>query len=137
MFFGGWCARSCWNYFGNFLGVRGIITTPDDLLSSWWFDCTGKSLRSIIFRLIPYLICWHVWCARNKAIFEEVPMDPLSVVRRVRDDVFLAFRGRPFRGSVSARSGHLVNLLSIYRSQSSNRAGIGWLSTRGVLVLAY
>jgi hypothetical protein len=125
LLFTGWCARACWNYFGNLLGVRGNISSAIDLLSTWWIRSTGKSLRSILYRLIPCLICWHIWCARNKAIFEDCPMDRFSVIRRVRNDVYLAFRGRPFRGSVSHRSSRFVSLLSISCSQSSDRAGIG------------
>jgi hypothetical protein len=125
LFFGGWCANVCWNYFRSLLGVSGTLSTSQDLVLYWWAGCSGRSLRSIIFRLIPCILCWHLWCARNKAIFDESPMDPLSVIRRVREDVFLAFRGRPFRGMVSLRSAHLVNLFSVSCSRSSVRAGIG------------
>jgi hypothetical protein len=125
LLFSGCIARACWNYFGNLMSIHGCVSSSSDLLGSWWIGCSSKSLRSICGRLISSLICWHIWCARNKAIFEELPMDPLSIIRRVRNDVFLAFRGRPFRGTVSSRTATLVALLSISCSQSSVRSGIG------------
>ena len=125
LFFHGFVANSVWNYFRNLLSIRGDYSTPAGILSSWWSSGIGKSLRSIVLRIIPCLICWHIWCSRNKAIFDATPMDSFSIVRRVRNDVFLAFRARPFRRSVGSRSAALQAALSISLSFSDPREGIG------------
>ena len=125
LFFNGFVAKAVWNYFRNLLSLRGDFSSPAAILSSWWSGGFGRSLRSTVLRLIPCLICWHIWCSRNKAVFEEIPMDPFSIVRRVRNDVFLAFRARPYRRSVGSRSSALLDILSISLCSTDPRSGIG------------
>ena len=136
LFFHGCVARSVWNYFRNLLSLRGDFSTPASVFSTWWSVGLGKSLRSIVHRLIPSLICWHIWCSRNKAFFDDSPMDPVSIVRRVRKDIFLAFRARPFRGVVSARSASIQAILSISLVSTDPRSGIGWVFSGFLVIVA-
>lgn len=122
----GFVARAVWNYFRNLMTARGTSSSPATVLGTWWASSSGKSLRSILLRMLPCLICWHIWCSRNKTIFEDSPMNPTSIIRRIRNDVFLAFRGRPFKGNVGSRSRQLEIAFSICSAQYSSRAGIGW-----------
>jgi hypothetical protein len=125
LFFASSTASACWNYFSNLLSVRGVVRSANDLPATWWTRNSGKSLRSIIHRLVPCLICWHIWCARNKATFDDSPMIPSTIIHQVRNDVFLAFRGRPFRGNLSSYAHRFVRLLSISCAPSSARLGVG------------
>lgn len=124
LFFLGYCTVAVWNYFGNLVGFQGSATSR--LLRDWWSGIPDKSVRSSVYHLNPCLICWHLWNARNKAFFDESPMDLPTIVRKVRNDVFLVFRGRPFKGAIGSRSSRLVRIFDISSSPPTLQAGIGW-----------
>ena len=46
----------------------------------WWMQ-RGKSLWPI-----PILFHWHLWCARNKRIFEERGLSKADIVNKIQLD---------------------------------------------------
>nr|XP_027086471.1 uncharacterized protein LOC113708207 [Coffea arabica] len=40
------------------------------VLAKWWLRITTKSTLKLIYRILPCLVCWHLWRARNSVLFE-------------------------------------------------------------------
>ena len=40
-----------------------------------------------MFTILPSLICWHIWKARNKGVFEGKPLHPAAVVQAIFREV--------------------------------------------------
>ena len=43
----------------------------------WWIN------RGELVRVIPILFHWHIWCTRNKKLFEDIPCQPLLTAHKI------------------------------------------------------
>lgn len=69
IFADGELAQFLWNFFGNDAGIiyRGIGVRSR--LAGWWCQPTRNSRLDSIHTMLPNIICWHIWVARNLAFF--------------------------------------------------------------------
>ena len=73
-----------WAWFEQ--GLRLHIGASDTLLLKllgWWMHSSGKMLLATLANLLPVLICWELWKARNKAVFEDIVLSPAHVRHQV------------------------------------------------------
>lgn len=74
-------------------------TPADDIilkLQSWWVHSSGSELFAELARLLPTLICWEIWKARNRAFFEGVVITGPGIIHQVIMGLQLIGRGSPF-----------------------------------------
>ena len=60
-----------WSFYANLLDINTDVLTIQHMLSKWWTKSKGSSLYSWILRVLPCLIIWNLWKARNKARFDD------------------------------------------------------------------
>lgn len=65
LFFNSTLAKNIWDHFQSLIGLSFQASTFKGNLMLWWFQARGKSIRSLLCKIIPSLICWHIWKARN------------------------------------------------------------------------
>nr|XP_027086600.1 uncharacterized protein LOC113708336 [Coffea arabica] len=63
-------AQFLWAFFGNAVGVVYRGTGVWSRLVGWWSLPTLHSRMKMIHTVLPSIIYWHVWLARNLAFFE-------------------------------------------------------------------
>ncbi|XP_071902720.1 uncharacterized protein [Coffea arabica] len=78
-----WMARYVWSYFQCMLGVRGAADTLIKTLQGWWILASGKSPTAVLVYLLPVLICWELWKARNQVVYENVFLRPPYICRQI------------------------------------------------------
>src|SRR4051812_18148761 len=57
------------------------------MLTNWWREVKGNSLHSWLLHLIPSIIIWHIWKAKNKKRFEDKDMSASIIIELVRLDI--------------------------------------------------
>ncbi|XP_071909633.1 uncharacterized protein [Coffea arabica] len=67
-----------WNYFGGLCGLSCQVVPLLARIVAWWLRVQDSAIQRLICLVLPSIACWHIWKARNKAIFEGV---------RIRSDV--------------------------------------------------
>jgi hypothetical protein len=55
-------------------------STLDDCFENW-------DRKEDLYITLPSILCWFVWLARNKTIFEGSNPSPLSVVYKLRENL--------------------------------------------------
>lgn len=61
-------ATYVWSFYMNLLQVDGDAQTINHTLSNWWHLAKGKSLYAWLQKIVPSLVLWHIWKARNLAL---------------------------------------------------------------------
>lgn len=64
--------------------MEGEFLTLNHAMSTWWHLAKGKTLHSWLLKLVSPLIIWHLWKARNFAIYEEIPIKSVSIIDAIR-----------------------------------------------------
>ncbi|XP_071902637.1 uncharacterized protein [Coffea arabica] len=87
LFANGQIASTVWNYFGGLCG----FSCPGSFLRSrivgWWFRLHDSETRRLIDRILPSVLCWHIWKARNKAMFEGVQMQSSAICKDIFSEI--------------------------------------------------
>ncbi|KAI0491988.1 hypothetical protein KFK09_026251 [Dendrobium nobile] len=81
LFINGQIARKVWSYF-ILMTSKNVVYIPDNLfemVDSWFIPKKGH-----IFNLIPILILWYIWKARNEAKHDNIKMDEIRIIDNVK-----------------------------------------------------
>ncbi|PKU74518.1 Putative ribonuclease H protein [Dendrobium catenatum] len=81
-------AVKVWNYFGEIFHVNGggPVCSVFSLLEVWMVRVKGH-----IRNVIPLLIIWFIWLARNDSRFNNIVMNHLSIISRIKDKIFALY----------------------------------------------
>ncbi|XP_071918896.1 uncharacterized protein [Coffea arabica] len=74
LFANGQIASEVWNYFGGLCGFSCSGSSLPSSIVGWWLRLHDTETRQLIDRILPNIVCWQIWKARNKAMFEGVQM---------------------------------------------------------------
>ncbi|PKU60176.1 uncharacterized protein LOC110095807 [Dendrobium catenatum] len=88
VFINGPIATKVWIYFDN---IFNVITSfhydsITSLLKDWFLPIKGH-----IRNLIPIIICWYLWEIRNNSKHENIGMNALNVIAKVKNKVLQLF----------------------------------------------
>ncbi|XP_027098892.2 uncharacterized protein [Coffea arabica] len=53
----------------------------------WWLRSHNSAIRRFICLILPSFICWHIWKARNKAVFEGEQMRSTVICQSIFSEV--------------------------------------------------
>ncbi|XP_071901116.1 uncharacterized protein [Coffea arabica] len=56
----------------------------------WWLSSQPKGQRQVVVSILPSFICWHIWKARNKAVWEGISLSSGDICHGIIQDVVLA-----------------------------------------------
>ncbi|KAI0519126.1 hypothetical protein KFK09_006566 [Dendrobium nobile] len=75
-------AQKVWNHFSTLAGVDVSAFHGDlkDMLALWFTKGKGH-----IFNLLPILIIWYLWKARNESKHEGIKMDENQIIANIRN----------------------------------------------------
>nr|XP_027093583.1 uncharacterized protein LOC113713984 [Coffea arabica] len=59
-------------------------------LVTWWLSLHSDAQRCHVVSILPSFICWHIWKARNKAIFEGVKLTREEICHGILRDISAA-----------------------------------------------
>ncbi|XP_027118706.2 uncharacterized protein [Coffea arabica] len=99
----GQVALEVWSYFGSMCGVICTGSLLRARMGAWWFVEQKLERRRFIFTILPSLICWHIWKARNKGVFEGKPMRPAVVIQAIFREAKMLLEIQ-FKGQVGAHT---------------------------------
>lgn len=84
-------ASQLWKHFEGLMGMKISPTNIKSRLLSWWFSSRGNNIYSILCKIIPSLICWNIWCARNNSFFEGQLMKAQIIMSKIHEDIRTIF----------------------------------------------
>lgn len=90
LFLTGHIAMEVWSYFGAICGRPLSSPNLRAQLIDWWLAFEQSIVRRFILATLPSFICWNIWKARNKTIFDGVQLRSEGVSQGVFIDVKLA-----------------------------------------------
>nr|XP_027109299.1 uncharacterized protein LOC113729174 [Coffea arabica] len=76
-----------WTFFGNSAGVSYRGMGVRSRLAAWWCQPVRYSRLESLHSVLPCIICWHIWLARNLAIFEGQLLRRQTICDRILADV--------------------------------------------------
>ncbi|XP_071920691.1 uncharacterized protein [Coffea arabica] len=80
-------AMEVWTYFTGLSGLQTIMSTLRARVVAWWMVGPRAEKRRILFRILSCYICWHIWKARNQAVFERSRMCAVTIRQAIMSDV--------------------------------------------------
>ncbi|XP_071918732.1 uncharacterized protein [Coffea arabica] len=72
-----------WQSFEGIDGSLSPVFTVRHALTKWWLRVTTKSALKLIYRILPCLVCWHLWRATNSVLFEGKGVTAAGVHLRI------------------------------------------------------
>ena len=76
-----------WTYFTCLSGLQTVVSTLRARVVASWIVGPRAEKRRILFRILPCYICWHIWKARNQAVFEGTRMCAITIRQAIMSDV--------------------------------------------------
>ena len=64
-------------------------------LQAWWSNISGKSAMAKLSHIVPLFVCWELWKARNRAIFDATTPSATHVVRQILRLIHLVALAHP------------------------------------------
>ena len=58
----------------------------------WWLRPAKNKWLRLVYQVLPSLICWHLWKARNVALWEGKVLTAMQVHRFVLSDLCVIFQ---------------------------------------------
>ena len=74
----------------SFQVEAGEFATPSMIkhaIIQWWLRPAKNKLLRLLYQVLPSLICWHLWKARNVALWEGKVLNTMQVHRFVFSDL--------------------------------------------------
>ena len=87
-------AQFLWTFFGNGAGVTYRGSGARSRLAGWWCQPKCSSRLASLHVLVPSIICWHIWLARNLAVFEGKCLRREAMCDRILADIVGLFCGK-------------------------------------------
>ena len=76
-------AQAVWASFEECQGELARVSTVCHLVVRWWLRRGHNVYLKFVYRLLPMLVCWELWKARNTGVFEGRRAVSTEVVRQV------------------------------------------------------
>ncbi|XP_071906092.1 uncharacterized protein [Coffea arabica] len=92
LFAAGDMANHIWHYFGDAVGVAWTGSAFHVYMAAWWQGRHRNKFLMFVHQVIPLLICWHIWKARNGVKYEGKTVGGLQVCRYIFSDLLEMFR---------------------------------------------
>ena len=89
-------------------------------LASWWLASPRSMRRQAIYHILPSLICWHLWKARNRAVFEGIQPQSSSICQAIFRETKVLLEGQ-LKERVEAQS-----FLQLCEWASQSRGSFGF-----------
>lgn len=89
LFLHGEVANNIWTYFANAFSESCHVHTLSHMLQLWWMKGKKNSLDNWFCDMLPPLIIWNIWKARNICKFEDVPMSVHAVLESIRSELYM------------------------------------------------
>ncbi|XP_071921800.1 uncharacterized protein [Coffea arabica] len=86
-FSNGHIASTVWHYFGASCGLSFPGSSLRPRTVGWWLSSYDSEIQRFIGHILPSIVCWQIWKARNKAMFEDVQMRPLAICRAIFSEI--------------------------------------------------
>lgn len=99
----GQVAAEVWSYFARACGVTSVSSVLRDRIGAWWLAPQRSRERRVLFTTLPSLICWHIWKARNRAVYEGIRACTVDMVQAIFRDLQLMVELR-FQQSTGVQS---------------------------------
>lgn len=110
-------ATEVWNFFSKALSVPTMGPTGIlGRLQQWWLLQPPGTARGMVCRVLPSLICWGLWKARNMAMYEGAVASPAQVCREVKSLLLNISQVYPFV-QVARDDGELAHLGFLLRTE--------------------
>ncbi|XP_071920660.1 uncharacterized protein [Coffea arabica] len=87
----GQLALEVWAYFQNICGIGSSYDSLRAHLFDWWMFPTPRGKQRFVFDIVPVFICWNIWKARCRAVFEGARVRVKEICDEVFQDVKSAF----------------------------------------------
>nr|XP_027067494.1 uncharacterized protein LOC113693117 [Coffea arabica] len=87
LFAEGGLAAEVWKFFGSVCGVHLNAGHVRGILGSCWLRRINSERLKLMFQILTSLVYWHIWKAKNKAIFQGSRMNPATVCRDIFKDL--------------------------------------------------
>nr|XP_027071629.1 uncharacterized protein LOC113696407 [Coffea arabica] len=71
--------RWVWNSFQVEAGDFAHVSTVKHAVIQWWMRPAKNKLMKLLYQILPSLICWHLWKARNVAVWEGKVLSAIQV----------------------------------------------------------
>ena len=87
LFLEGGLATTVWSFFGSRCGVGLNVGHVQGWLGNWWLKLVESDRLKFVLRLLPSLVCWHIWKARNKVVFQGARLNSTAACRAIFRDL--------------------------------------------------
>ncbi|XP_071929043.1 uncharacterized protein [Coffea arabica] len=87
LFSNGHIGSTVWHYFGASCGLSFPGSSLRPRIVGWWLSSYDSEIQRFIGHILPSIVCWQIWKARNKAMFEDVQMRPLAICRAIFSEI--------------------------------------------------
>lgn len=64
-------AMRLWKYFGWVARISYLGIGVRSKLAAWWFGCRSNRYIDVVNQILPILICWQIWKARNRKVLKD------------------------------------------------------------------
>ncbi|XP_071905745.1 uncharacterized protein [Coffea arabica] len=61
-------ALQLWQFFGLVVGITYLGRGVRSKLAAWWFCHSSNGFLAFVYEILPTLICWQIWKARNRKV---------------------------------------------------------------------
>ncbi|XP_071923159.1 uncharacterized protein [Coffea arabica] len=92
-------AQFLWAFFGNAASVVYRGAGVRSRLAGWWCQLKCHSRMESLNTVLPSIIYWHIWLARNLAIFEGQYLRRQTICDRILADAVGVLSGEDGRGA--------------------------------------
>lgn len=107
LFWSSGLAQSIWSFFFNLFHIRRPRELEWNNIHAYWRGSHGRLKYGHIRTLIPTLVLWFIWAARNDARHRDIPMNKNKIIDKVRNYICDLFSQVPKR-SVAWQGDDLV-----------------------------
>ena len=111
----GQLAKAVWDFFGATCGLFLSQVPLRDTLVAWWLSSQSDVHKRLVVDILPSFICWHVWKARNKAVWEGVHLSCGEVCRAILRDVSEVVAGKFGKVTVALTFNQFLDQISAHR----------------------
>ncbi|XP_071940464.1 uncharacterized protein [Coffea arabica] len=83
----GQITTAAWAYFQNICGIVHSGSGTRSHLLAWWLSSPASGRLRFLYDIVPSFICWNIWKARCKAVFDGIKVRAAEVCEATFKDV--------------------------------------------------